>query len=94
MMSYEYKQKLVVAHWKTNFCIFFFSGILRLNLDYLFKVRLVGAEEVFRQENETLDEDIDLNLVAPVLLAATGRLAVNAKPFFSNGKVNHFFNTL
>lgn len=72
----------------------FFPGVLRLNLDYLFKVRLVEADEIIKLDEETLDQDIDLNFVAPILLAATGRLAVNAKPFFSNGKINHFLNTL
>ncbi|KAK7601244.1 hypothetical protein V9T40_008685 [Parthenolecanium corni] len=71
-----------------------FKRVLRLNLDYLFKVRLVEADEIIKLDEETLDQDIDLNFVAPILLAATGRLAVNAKPFFSNGKINHFLNTL
>lgn len=70
------------------------SGVLRLNMDYLFKVHLVSPDEILKLEDGSLSDGTDLQLIAPVLLAATGRLAINAKPYFTNGKVNHYLSTL
>lgn len=62
-------------------------------MDYLFKAHLVTVDQVMRyEENTLLSEATDF--VAPIFLAVTGRLAVNTKPYFANGKVNYYLSTL
>lgn len=73
--------------------LIFFSGILKLNMDYLQKANLIGAEEKNCLETEMKNENT-LNFIAPIFLASTGKLAVNSKPYFTNGKVNHSLTTL
>ncbi len=63
-------------------------------MDYLFKAHLVGPEEIFKLEEGTLANDAELALIGPILLSATGKLAVNDKPYLTNGKVNHYLTTL
>lgn len=62
-------------------------------MDSLFKAHLVTVDGVMKYEEGTLDS-VALDFVSPILLAATGRLAVNAKPYRANGKVNHYLSTL
>lgn len=70
-----------------------FERILKLNANYLQTANLIKAEEVVNLETEEENENT-LNFIAPIFLASTGKLAVNSKPYFANGKVNHYLTTL
>ena len=54
---------------------------------------MIGTEGKINLETDSQDENT-LSFIAPIFLASTGKLAVNSKPYFANGKVNHYLTTL
>lgn len=53
----------------------------------------MAVDDIVRYDIGELNGDVE-TLIAPVLFAATGRLAANVKPYHITGKANHYLTTL